>query len=124
VSPRARGAAAAPPPRPPLGTPSPSFEFKLAGETRRRHERIARTLPGAAHPPIKPMPRGYRAEDYTGEAELEGFLPSWLAAEEQGVDEGELVRQARRGLLECKHVGSVLYVRPAIVTVLGVRDHR
>ncbi len=117
MTPRARGAGD--PSRPPLGTLS-SFEYQLADATRRRQERIVRTFPGAPSP-IKPMPRGYRAEDFSGEANLEGFFPSWQAAEEQGVDESELLRQVRRGLLECQVVGTVLYVRPAIVTVLGVR---
>ncbi len=70
------------------------------------------------------MPPGWTAEAALGLPELDGYLPAHEAADEMGVTEAELAIMVRTGKLEARDDGVQLFVRPALVSVLGVRDRR
>lgn len=63
-------------------------------------------------------PPGWRAEDVL--AQSGGFLPLPDAAASLGLSEDETFDACKRGLIEAEERGGFLYVRPAIVSVLGV----
>ena len=52
----------------------------------------------------------------------EGFMPPAKAAAEMDVTVEELVDMARGGILEWREFGGEVYVRPAVVTRLAVRE--
>lgn len=74
----------------------------------------------AAH--FAPAPIGFRAEDLVPlSAVPDGFLPFREAAEEMGLPLGEFLELVETGKLEVFLLdGVVLYVRPAILSVLQV----
>jgi len=99
-----------------LHRPSPpsagatGFEQQLEQHTHEREQRIRASLP----------PTESRHDDDDGYA-IDGFLPVPLAAEQMSMSETDLAEQVRRGLLEWTEIGGLIYVRPAIVTVLGAQ---
>lgn len=84
---------------------------------------IARRDPGASYEPplLRPMPRGFRAEDFLAEG-FDGYLSLTEAAAEMSMTEVEVVEMVARGQLEAHRDGGTLLVRPAIVSFLGVHD--
>jgi hypothetical protein len=96
--------------------PAPARPLTAVGEPRRRP---AFPLPAG----IRPNPPGWRAEDFTGAGSLaaQGFVPLSEAAVQLGLREDEVLELARTGKLEAAGDGPTVHVRPAIVTVLGVR---
>ena len=54
---------------------------------------------------------------------IDGYLPPEEAAKVQGVPVEVLLSFVDRGYLEARDVGwGIVYVRPAVVSVLGVRE--
>jgi hypothetical protein len=107
------------------GPPSRRFEGELRRHEQERHARIREEI----RSPVRPHPPGFRAEDCTGGARAEGFLPMKEAAAVMGlVDEEtrtareQLLDLVRGGLLEARAEGGTVYVRPAIVTVTGAKE--
>jgi hypothetical protein len=72
----------------------------------------------ASSPGLFARPPGWRADDFIGRGD--GFLPLAGAAQTLGLSEAETLEMCRHGLLEAEERGGSLYVRPAIVSVLGV----
>jgi hypothetical protein len=96
---------------PPAGT----FAAELNEYEDDRHGHIvacARTLIRSA------LPVGWRAEDLLGSSD--GFVPLAEAAETMGLAVEEVVQMVRAGLIEAN--GN--RVRPALVSVLAVKDAR
>lgn len=52
----------------------------------------------------------------------DGFLPLDQAADVMGVTVAELVEMVGRDWLDAREIGGQPWVRPAVVSVLGVRD--
>jgi hypothetical protein len=86
------------------------FERLLARHERERHWRALAALP-SPHTNW-PWP----------DSNDEGFLSPKDAAAAMGVSELDLARNVRRGLLEYRLSGDSVLVRPAVVSVLAVRD--
>lgn len=81
----------------------------------RRHEqgRQAAILGEAA---ADRWPSPFRGDRYGG------FLPPSEAAKAMAMDVLEVARLARSGMLEWREVGGEVWIRPAAVSVLAVRD--
>jgi hypothetical protein len=84
------------------------FDALIERHERERHASILSSLP--------PRRRGDRADRW------DGFLPVARAAAVMGVSEVEVVEMAGRGLLEQRDVDGKVFIRPAVVTVLGVSE--
>src|SRR5439155_20778261 len=95
---------------------STRFAAALRQHEDERHGRIV-ALPSPERYPSS-LPPGWRAEDILGKTD--GFLPLREAAKTMAVSEARVVEMVRAGLLEAD--GSK--VRPAIVSVLAVKDER
>jgi hypothetical protein len=92
------------------------FERELA---RQAAERQAALLEPSGIPPHTTAEAAFY-----GVGGTDGFLPLRDAAREQGVDERALRRLIARGLIEARERDGVLVARPAIVSVLAVKDER
>lgn len=66
---------------------------------------------------LSSLPVSFRRRDYDGD----GFVTLDRAAAEMKLRESEILALARRGALEHRREGDTLLVRPAIVSVLGIR---
>jgi hypothetical protein len=108
----------APPER--LGAMRVGKEPRRSGETllhnlaEERHTRVLAGTPTSL-PRDTAAPPGFRAEDYLGIPELDGYVTLPEAAERMGVSEEEIVDMARRFLLTYRTVGTRTYIRPAIL---------
>ena len=85
------------------------FERLLEAHEQRRHERILTSVPRHSPPDVS--------------VGIEGFLPPRVAAEVMGVSLEELRLLVEHGRLEAQDVSEhELWVRSAVVSVLGVRE--
>jgi hypothetical protein len=101
--------------------PSTRFEHALRQYEDERHARILAVTPSSEPSPYgSRMPVGWRAQDVLGHPQSSGFVSIAEAARVMNVEEYEIVRQVRSGILEAH--GKL--VRPALVTALGVKDER
>lgn len=96
------------------------FLDELNRQTRVRHARI---LFAGTPPRIDPMPPGYRADEFC-HGTRDGFLPLSEAAKQMGMTEAEVLDLAAQGVLETREAGLYLHVRPALVSILAVRQDR
>lgn len=96
---------------PPAGT----FQAELHQYEDDRHGYIVAAV---RTPTRSALPVGWRAEDVLGSGE--GFVPLTEAAETMGLSVQEVVEMVRAGLLEANGQR----VRPALVSVLAVKDSR
>lgn len=112
------GARRAVPSRDSSDAPRQTFETLHRRHEDERHQRIIERLPSRGDPFPSRNPPGWRAEDILGHGD--GFLPLAEAAKTLGLSEAETLDVCARGLVEGDDRGGFLYVRPAIVSVLGV----
>lgn len=90
------------------------FEASYRSHVDERHDEMLRRLAEE-----RGVPGASRYADY----ELKGgFLPLRYAAEVLGQSQQEVVEQVERGLLQATDEAGSLYVQPAIVSVLHVRE--
>lgn len=90
-----------------------------------RFESLLAEPPVREPPPpiVRPMPAGFRAEDFTGAPEP-GFLPIQEAAAAMKLPVDEVARYAHAGQLDWRPGRDGLEVRPAVLAVVGVVDRR
>jgi hypothetical protein len=72
-----------------------------------------------ASPSFDPNPPGWRAEDFTNEAEAEGFLLLSSFARESGSSEDAAIKEIHSTGWELRSFGGELWFRPAIVSRMG-----
>ena len=96
------------------GEPFERGEALISTLTRERHLRVLDGTPTGL-PRLTAAPLGFRAEDYLGIPDLEGYVTIREAAERMGLSEEEVERLAARFVLAYQIVGRTVYVRPAII---------
>jgi hypothetical protein len=103
TSPSGRGAA----PSTGMGGAAPGFFDALADQ---RHEALfGDSLYWPRHP------EGFRAEDVTGQEELEGFVPLAKCARRMEISEEAVLELARSGYLLARRARGRLLIRPGIL---------
>jgi hypothetical protein len=70
------------------------------------------------------LPAGWRAENYLGLDRRDDFLPLEDAAVAMGLEPATVVGLVQAGGLDARVGRDGLLVRPAVVSILGVRDPR
>jgi len=96
-------------------SPAGTFQAELHQHEDDRHGHIV----AAARTPTRSLlPIGWRVEDVLGSGD--GFVPLAEAAETMGLNVEKVVEMVRAGLLEANGQR----VRPAVVSVLTVKDAR
>jgi hypothetical protein len=85
-----------------------------------QQEREHRILDRAT--PIPSYPEGFRAEDFAGGNQTEGFLLVEDAARAMSMSKQEVMDAAAHGLLEWQEWRGRILIRPAIVTVLRTAE--
>jgi hypothetical protein len=90
------------------------FESALAEAARDRHARIRAVGSLEIRPPASDDPWAFEIGD--------SYLPLKKAAEAAGVSEAQAAEFVRRGLWMCRDVGGDVYARPAIVSIVAVRE--
>ncbi len=98
-----------------------AFESLLAQQAQERHARILERAPGSTpRLPTQIEPEPELEPDYR--LAIRGFLPYWEASKAMRVDQDELIERVRAGRLEAFLDGGLLYVRPALVSIVAVRQ--